>query len=443
MRHSSAEDIVEFLSFSSDSCGRVDELKKLRPREWERVLRWLDDAGLAFYFLEKLKNKNATDTVPPWVMSRLDRDFVGNQQRVDYMSRRFAFLNQEFNEAGVRYVVLKGLSLVPQFCPDALLRYQGDFDYLVDEPSLLAAQRVLVEAGYSPKVSPSSEEFIFLMPGMGKQSRVTEYSARAPHAVELHLDIWDREMFRVSSIPRLFSVEHAQTQLWNGFAFPALTDEDAFLLQVLHACCHCFSYWIRMSCLFEIAYFLNRRSSDSSLWSRVGQRVKDNLVLRDFVVIVAELAAKLFAPPLPPLVRDWGARVRPATRVWIDRYARHWAFCEPPVQEFSIFPEAKLVRFLHQQYKDGASPGKFMVRDLVLPSSRISRIASSLKDNPSLVLDAAWWKRQLVISRSLFYVLGWLRYLCEIPRWRWRNRAYVQTTSTSWTGDSLPAKKAS
>jgi hypothetical protein len=427
VKRSPTEQIVEFLSFATDIESCANQLRKVGLRDWDRALQWLNDAGLAFYILQKLKSADVVDAVPADVISRLENDFTANQQRVSTMSRRFGLINQMFNDAGVRYAVLKGVSLVPQFCPDAFLRYQADFDYLVDEAWLSTARRLLFEVGYIPKPSSSSQEFIFLMPGMGKPSRRSEYSARAAHAVELHLDIWDRDLDRVSSIPPLFSVERIRTQQWNEFAFPALDDEDSFLLQVLHACHHFFSYWIRMSCLFEIGYFLNRRASDASLWNRIEQRVGDSFVLREFVVVVTELAAKLFASPLPPLVRDWGARIRPGPRVWIESYARPWAFCDLPVYQFRLFPTAKLVRFLHQQYRDGASAQKALVRDLLLPSWRISRIASSVRDNPSLVLDVAWWKRQRLVPRSLFYVLGWLRYLCEIPRWRWLNRAHVRS----------------
>jgi hypothetical protein len=198
---------------------------------------------------------------------------------------------------------------------------------------------------------------------------------------------------------------------------------------VLHACQHLFTFWIRMSGLLEVGYFLNRRASDTSLWNRIEQRVGDNLVLREFVVIVAELVVKLFAPPLPSLVRDWGASVRPGPRVWIESYARHWAFCELPGYQFSLFPRAKLVLFLHQQYRDNISARKHMVRNRLIPSSRLSRIASSVRDKPSLVLDASWWKRQRLIGRSLFHALAGLRYLCEIPRWVWLNRARMRSAS--------------
>jgi hypothetical protein len=205
VRRTSAEEIVEFLSFSSDPSDRAQELKKFSAREWDRVIKWLDDAGLAFYFLQKLKHTNTTDSAPASVISRLERNFAANQERVAYMSQRFAFLNQKFNDTGVRYAVLKGLSLVPQFCPDAALRHQGDFDYLVDEPSLVAAQQVLIEAGYSPKRSRSNKEFIFVMRGTAEPSRGAEqYQVRAPHAAELHLDIWDSDLNMQPLIRNLF-----------------------------------------------------------------------------------------------------------------------------------------------------------------------------------------------------------------------------------------------
>lgn len=431
VRRTLAEDIVEVLSFSSDGRDRVDNFKRYKEREWTRALRWLDDSGLPFYFLQKLKNINATHLVPPGVISRLELNFAANRERADYMSHQFAFLNQKFNDAGVGYAALKGISLVPQFCPDATLRYQGDFDYLVDDRSLLPAQQVLLEAGYSPKASPSCQEFIFLMPGKGQPSRSGEqYHARAPHAVELHLDMWDSDMHGLQLIPKLFLAERARTHRWNGFAFPALGEEDAFLLQVVHACHHTFSHWIRMSCLFEIGYFLNRRATDTSLWHRIEERIGDNVVLKEFVVVVTELVAKLFAAPLPQLVRVWGQKIRPRSRVWIEGYARHWAFCQLPGYEFRMFPSAKLVLFLHRQYVDAAAR-KRLVRNSIPTFSRLSRIASSVKERPSLALDADWRKRQLLIRRTLFHALSWARYLCEIPRWLWRSRKAMRSRETN------------
>jgi len=429
VRRNPGQEIVDFLSFSAASAGDRAGLRKFRERDWKQGLRWMDDAGLAFYFLRKLEQANARDAVPTWVMNRLEQSFADNQQRVGEMSRQFDSLNRKFNDAGVRYVVLKGLSLVPEYCPDANLRHQGDFDYLVDDHSLSTAQRIVVDAGYRPKPSTSSQEFIFVSQGTGVPTRSPEqYSARAPHAVELHLDIWDSEQHGLPSMPGLFSVERTRIHQWNGLTFPGLTDEDAFLLQVLHACHHLFTYWIRMASLLEIGFFLNRRGSDASLWNRVEQRVGDNVMLRDFVVVITELVAKLFAAPIPGLVRAWSNCIRPATRVWIERYARHCAFCEIPSYELSFLPKAKLVLFLHQQYENTGLQ-QHPARKRLTTFPRLSRMVSSLRNKPSLALTAAWWKRQLFIRRSLFHTLAGLRYLCEIPRWRWLNRTKMRPAS--------------
>ncbi len=57
MKRSLAEDVVGFLSFSSDAQHSIGRLKGYSHREWERALHWLDDSGLAFYLLQKLKDE--------------------------------------------------------------------------------------------------------------------------------------------------------------------------------------------------------------------------------------------------------------------------------------------------------------------------------------------------------------------------------------------------
>ena len=60
MKRTPAEVVVEFLSFSSDPGDRLNEVQKFSQREWGGVIRWLDDSGIAFYFVQKLKETNAT-----------------------------------------------------------------------------------------------------------------------------------------------------------------------------------------------------------------------------------------------------------------------------------------------------------------------------------------------------------------------------------------------
>lgn len=443
MKHSTVETVVAFLNFSRDLSAPRGAIGKFSPQEWKHALQSIEDAGLIFYFLQKLKDTHAVEAVPPLILSRLERNFAGNQLRIDEMARRFDAINRKFNDAGVQYTVIKGFSLIPQFCPNAALRHQADLDYLVDDQSLPQASRVLIEAGYCPQISRSRKESIFVIPGGEAPRSDEQYSPKAPHAVELHTDIWDSEMHRLPPIPSLSFLLRARTQRWNGYTFPAQSDEDAFLLQVLHACHHVFTQWIRLSCLFEIAYFLHRRASDTHFWSGIERRVGDNAIFREFVVIVAEVAARLFAAPVPQLIQNWNTGIRPGPRTWIEHYARDWALSGLPVYEFSLFPRSKLALFLHKQYRSASSTEKSQHQDKP-PSSRLSRTALAIKREPSLLLNRAWWRRQHFFRRSVFRALAGVRYAVEIPRWRRLMRTSEQTSAAgSWPCDSLQSKKAS
>lgn len=438
MKRAPAEDIVRFLNFSGESSTAANAIEAFTPREWNRVQQWMGDAGLAFFFLRRLIDTKTTRLVPASVLSRLQRNFALNQTRVDDMSRSFRSINKRFDDAAVRYAVVKGFSLVPEFCPAAALRHQSDIDYLIDPQSLSAARRVLLDAGYVPQDSVSDKESIFVSPGAKPSRDHLQYSPEAGHAIELHTDVWDNEMHGLQWIPPLFSLDQARTRHWNGLTFSALSDEDAFLLQVLHACRHLFTQWIRMSCLFEIGYFLKRRASDQDLWSAVARRVQDNIIVREFAVIVVELVAQLFGAPVPQVIQDWAARIRPAARVWIENYARKWAFSELPVYELSLCPRSKLVLFLQQQYgaepagsaPDPHSPAK------ECPLSNVTQPARRTLWLP----NSNWRKRKRLLRRGIYYTLAQARYLSEIPRWRWLNRA----TKSASAGGYLPiSKKAS
>src|SRR5579864_1391835 len=127
MKPKLAEAIIGFLSFSGEACAQVPQFRKFSERDWDRKLGWLDDTGLALYFLQKVKGTGVVGVVPALVLSALEKRFTANQKRVAHMARQFEFLNAKFHESGVRYAVVKGLSLVPQFCPDANHRHQSDF----------------------------------------------------------------------------------------------------------------------------------------------------------------------------------------------------------------------------------------------------------------------------------------------------------------------------
>ncbi len=180
------------------------------------------------------------------------------------------------------------------------------------------------------------------------------------------------------------------------------------MLQVVHACQHLFGQWIRMSCFFEIGYFLKRRGHDTALWNQIEQRVGDSLMVREFVVLVCELAAKLFASPLPPSFALGARRFVLGPGYGLRSMRVLSPFVSSPAYQFDLFPRSKLVLFLKNQYAANTRQGKAVdLRGALLPLSRLSHIASSVRRKPSLVLDAGYWKHQLVVQRSIFHAHGW------------------------------------
>jgi hypothetical protein len=417
-----AEELVESLSFRSD-CDHTYLCREFSRRQWMHGLAWLDRAGLAFYFLQTLKRAEVAAKVPGWVRTRIERNLTANQERVAYMAGRFQTLNQAFRRAGVNYAVVKGFSLIPQFCPNVSLRSLSDLDYLVDRESLPLAQRVVEESGYSLRETTATESK-FVGPSVGRPPRDQgQYSQLAPHAVELHLSLCDGDATGVFLPEPRFSMANVRNQESQGLLFPVLCEEDVFLLQAIHAFQH-MTWWIRLSWFYEIGYFLKQRTSDALLWSRIDDRIGDNPVLREVVVLITELTALLFSAPVPPAITGWAEELRPAVRVWIDNYARTWAFAM--TDDFGLFPATKLVLFLHQQY---VSDTRRYMRKRLFPSSPLSRIARAIKNKPTAILDADWRRRQRVVRRTLFHTAAGLRYLWETPRWRRLNKTPISVFS--------------
>jgi hypothetical protein len=425
-----AEAVVNYLSFSGKTSAHVGELAGFRNREWKQGVSWLHDTGLALYLLQKLKQGNVTDIVPKATLSRLEENLAANRRRVIYMASQFEFLNQKLSAAGVRYAAVKGFSLVPQFCPDASLRHQSDFDYLIDHQSLPLAQTVLEEAGYFLS-KHKANEFVFLMPSRAIPPPDDEqYEAHAPHAVELRVAFWDSDFHGVFLTGPRFSVDNTRTQRWQNSVFPALPEEDAFLLQVIHAFNHVLTGGVRMAWLYEIGYFLSQRSTDELLWQRVERRIGEDALLREIVVVVTELSAHFFKAPLPTTSIIWAQKLDPAVRIWINNYARTWVFAKNRVDQLGLFSAAKVVLFLHQQYLPDASR-RHQMRIRLLPLEQLFQRAGSITGKSSA--NDGGRRRQLkhALIRFLFHATAGLRYLWEIPRWRRLNKASARRSSST------------
>ena len=197
MNRALAENIVACLSFSGEKSIQFENLRRFSSRDWKRTLSWLDASGLALYFLQEIDNHNARAVIQSEALVCLDKHLASNRKRVVQLADEIANINQRFDQAHVKYAVIKGFSLVPLFCSDISLRAQADIDYLINEASREVAKQALVEAGYK-LTEVGSVESKFWKPSMRIATRSDgSYDVLTAAGVELHTAIWACELVHV------------------------------------------------------------------------------------------------------------------------------------------------------------------------------------------------------------------------------------------------------
>jgi hypothetical protein len=123
-------------------------LHDLSGREWDDLLIWLDTSGLALYFLDRIEQCGVSNSLPSWVIVNLHQKLADNTVRTNAMIAASNTIQRGFQDADLRYAVLKGVSLWPMSVPRLECRSQLDLDFLVSEAGVGEARRILEQRGY-------------------------------------------------------------------------------------------------------------------------------------------------------------------------------------------------------------------------------------------------------------------------------------------------------
>jgi hypothetical protein len=420
MNRQLAKTIVDCLRFMG--AADVEQLRGFAEKEWRGTLPWLDHSGLTLYLLRRLHNLKATDVLPPSILKRFGGNLAQNQRRLHHIANRFATINEMFYRAGVNFAVIKGFSLVPEFCPDPSLRTTSDVDYLVDKQSLPSARRVLEEAGYCvERVTDLEVQFRSASSRLPTRSD-DPYSRETEALVELHLRLWDQKSTGVVLAEPAFRLDETVNHEWQGRRFPVLRKEEAFILQMIHVFRHVLDGWVKLCWLLEIGYFLSLQSSDDTFWDRVDVRMQEVPLLMQFGAIVMGLARTLFAPVMPPRVACWAQSLSAAARLWVERYGRTLVMENHPLDSFGSLPCTKFCIFLQWEFMPDRLVQREMTWRRLFPWESTPRVVS-LDDKTAVgVLEAIRLQSQFVIRKLIFHIGSDLRFLWELPRWRQANR---------------------
>lgn len=411
-----AHGIVRFLSLRGEPAG-LQVLRSASSREWQRTIKWLDHSGLALYFLQRVEAEGAS-CLPADILRQLTERKKNNEQRVARLKEISESINRGFERNGVRYAVLEGFSLTPEYCADPCNRAQSDLDYLIARESIVAAKNVLSEQGYLLK-RLEGEELSFWIPAPEPTDAAQQYSPNGPWMVELHLSTWDQSLFRIPLKIAEPSFAELRMHKWNGFEFPCLPKRLVFAGQILHSFKHVLDGWIRLSWLFEIACFLRDQSDDRLFWEEFDQIVRAEPLLAEFVAIVTCLAVDLFEPRVPESMQKYIQDLRPAVRVWLQEYAPGWLFERFPRYEICLFSPSKLSMFLKELYcAPQADSGADDFR-VLFPLHRLKRLVQR-RNTQTTAMRSIIYKTRWLALHSIYHAGATLRYMWELRRWRHR-----------------------
>lgn len=399
------------------------QLAKFSTRDWERCLGWLDRSGLTLYLLQQLRDRGATEVLPARVLARFEQNLSDNKCRVQRVLAETGSINAKFESAGVQYVVVKGMSLWPEFCSDPCLRTQTDIDYLIAGQSLAAAKNALAESGYEARGS-SQVQFEYELPLQRVPSPYdSPYKPQTTPTVELHLGVWEDVRHRVPLQEPSFALDNPRMKEWSGLRFPVLSEQDAFLLQLLHAFQHVLSYWVKLSWLLEIGRFIDKRREDSLFWSQFTKRLDEAPRLAEFSAIALQLTAKAFSVPMPAAEQSWTQFLSPRTQLWLEEYGARWALSDRPPHRAKMFPDSKLSLFFQTEYIPEIRVRRDLLRHELLPWKLPGKDPSvsfrQVKSKPWTRFRAWWLDSGFTVQRLSFHAGAGLRYLWELPRWRY------------------------
>lgn len=199
----------------------------LSPDEWEELLplaRKNGVSGLLYRAIETLPRND----VPPPVRAALRDVYLSNNLSQLLALDELGTLLDEFAQANIPMIVLKGAALAPTLYPDAALRPFGDLDLLVHEGDEGRAAEILFARGYQGVVQMGEGTDSELW---GQQTFVR--GGAHPARIELHRHLFVQSYYRRRSRLDWFWAHRTPFRVQGRTAF--MLDASA---QLLHLAAH-------------------------------------------------------------------------------------------------------------------------------------------------------------------------------------------------------------
>ncbi|MBZ5593835.1 MAG: MFS transporter [Acidobacteriia bacterium] len=301
--------VLAALRFSAPA---PEPLRQLSDAEWKATLEFIDRGSLTLFL-----GAVCRDYLPAWVRERIDRNLAGNTERIGRLRASLVEIAAQFEAAGIEYLLLKGFSQEVEYAADPYLRVSYDLDLFAPQDSLSRAHAVLRSMAYETIEGTGQSPADHLPPMIRKtgwQWRGDFFDPEIPGSIDLHYRFWDpgTELFDAPGVEDFWQRRIQQDGL------PVLDRADRLGYAALHLLRHLLRAGVRLSHVYEIAYFLETQAGDDSFWD--AWRELHPAPLRRLEALSFRLAAEWFGCRTSPVVQEQMESEEEDIQLWFTRY---------------------------------------------------------------------------------------------------------------------------
>ncbi|HEU5020259.1 MAG TPA: nucleotidyltransferase family protein [Bryobacteraceae bacterium] len=281
--------------------GHSRALATIPGPKWPEFLALCDAAHISLALAAR-----CGDAAPEDLRSRLARNAM-RYQRILAAHREIA---AAMDTHGVEFLVLKGLTHAGHWNDAAKHRPQYDIDLYVPAPMAAGAVQALQSLGYTvcEEESKGSDHFPVMVRRTGWRWRGDYFDPDQPLAAEVHFRFCNPSLgFEAPGADRFW--DRRRIAEFDGVHLPALHPVDTLHYACWHAVRHLLRGSLRILHVYELAFFLDRSSTDDAFWKEWDDGgVAESIAFRlasEWFGCRMHRAAQECARRLPPDVERW------------------------------------------------------------------------------------------------------------------------------------------
>lgn len=207
--------------------------ERLTAEEWHHIYRLVKKhavIGITFLMLEKLPAKSRPDR-------KLYLSWCGTalqiKNRNHHINEVYQTLCQQFERAGIRLILMKGLGIATYY-PQPLLRMAGDIDIYIMKQDYAAAINMIQQAGIPIKRTAEHDEFVFQGIQIELHTHTSHYGSLFENEPKTEIISKGTSAYRVPSAEKnaILLIKHPARHIFtSGSAIRHLCDWAVFLQQ--------------------------------------------------------------------------------------------------------------------------------------------------------------------------------------------------------------------